>query len=67
MKNSFLLLIIACLTSCTSPKKKKMDTTNNSSTGVISNERIVDSILMACHKHVQTAILSNNIPAFKKI
>jgi 2-keto-4-pentenoate hydratase len=66
MKNLFLLLIIACLTSCTSPKKKKTDTTNNSSIGMISNERIVDSILMARHNHVQTAILSTDLPDLKK-
>ncbi len=66
MKNSFLLLIIACLTTCTSIKKINKNATNNSSTGVISNERIVDSILLARQKHVQTAILSNNIPNLKK-
>lgn len=66
MKTFPIVLIVATLISCNSSQKEKMDSVENDVPVVLSKKQLSDSILMARHGHVQTDILSKNLPDLKK-
>lgn len=61
-----IVCIVAILISCNSSQKKKMDSVEHDGPIVLSKKQLSDSILMARHNHVQTAILSKSLPDLKR-